>query len=146
MQSGQARHERQRGVSLVDLLLGSAVVGVIAAAALPSYQQYTLRAQRGEARNELLQSAAALERCFGLHGAYNHPACASIAGLPRTLASGHYLLSVAAADVSNYRLTAVPQGAQAKDEECRSFSLDSSRHQGVSEDASRSANYCWAPR
>ena len=134
---------RQKGISLVDLMLATAVVGVIAAAALPSYRRHAIQAQRSEGTSALVQAAAALERCFGRVGAYNHPSCKVESGLPRDLPSGHYRIELAQSAASRYRLTAVPQGEQAADEDCRSFSFDSNNNKTVSADATRSANFCW---
>ena len=48
---------RQQGVTLLELMAVVMVIGVLGAIAIPSYRQYTMRAQRTEAKTALLQLA-----------------------------------------------------------------------------------------
>lgn len=53
--SGKAR--RRSGVTLVELMIAVAIVGILAAIAFPSYQRYTVSTHRASAQSHLLDIA-----------------------------------------------------------------------------------------
>ncbi len=55
---------RQRGVTLVELMIVVVIVAILASIAIPSYRQYSIRAQRTEAKSALLEIAANQERWY----------------------------------------------------------------------------------
>ena len=57
-----------RGFTLVELLVAIMIVGILSAVAVSSYQDYTLRAQRADAKAVLLQLASLLERNYTASG------------------------------------------------------------------------------
>lgn len=48
---------RSKGFTLIELMITVAIIGIIAAIAYPSYTQYVVRANRGEAQAYLLDLA-----------------------------------------------------------------------------------------
>jgi len=123
------RRESQFGVTLIELLIVVALLGILAAVAVPSYSAYVVRGQRTAAKTALMQSAQYLERNYTVNGCYPDGTAADCpagpAGLPIGLTSAPtdagpaftYLiqLSLPASAVAGqgFLLTATPCGEAA---------------------------------
>lgn len=55
---------RQKGFTLIEVMVVVAIIGVLAAVAYPSYKEYSARARRAEARAILIASQQWMERFY----------------------------------------------------------------------------------
>lgn len=83
----------QKGFTLIELMIVVAIIGILAAIAIPAYQDYTIRAQVTEGVNLIAGAKAAVTETYNDTGAL--PTTNSAAGLP-TAASirGSYVTQV----------------------------------------------------
>jgi type IV pilus assembly protein PilE len=128
------RMAREQGVTLIELMVVVVVVAVLASIAVPSYRSYMLRAQRSDARAELLRVRTAQEKFFLQNNSYTGdfgPAGLNmIAAAGATMPSEHGSYTIAvAADVAgrpapNFDVTATAIVGQLEDAVCRTFSTN----------------------
>lgn len=131
-----------RGFTLIELMITVAIVGILAAIAYPSYQNYVLRSHRSEGMALLSEAAARMERYYAQNGTYS---TATLKGLgltsdadAKTLDSSnrYYSLSLGVPTATTYNLSVAPQNAQTRDS-CGTLTLDSTGLRGA---AGKTAN------
>jgi type IV pilus assembly protein PilA len=90
---GDRQMKKQQGFTLIELMIVVAIIGILAAIAIPAYQDYTIRAQVSEGLNLSGGAKAAVTEYFQDRGTL--PNTNSIAGLAAaTSIVGKYVQSV----------------------------------------------------
>lgn len=126
--------QKQRGVTLLELMMVVTVLGILAAIAVPSYRQYLLRANRTDAKSSLMQLQAAQEKFYLQNNEYTDKildAPPTGLGLEDTTAHGFYklrveLVKVGEVDAQGFKAYATPISGQGQsgDKKCDEFSID----------------------
>jgi type IV pilus assembly protein PilA len=88
----------QKGFTLIELMIVVAIIGILAAIAIPAYQDYTIRAQVSEGMNLAAAAKAAVAETFLNRG--TAPADRTAAGMTpnATDTQGKYVASVGVAN------------------------------------------------
>jgi type IV pilus assembly protein PilE len=134
----------QVGVTLIELMVVVAIVAILATIAVPSYRKYVMQTNRTDAVRGLTLNAQIMQRCYSQNFTFNLPACT--APLSLASANNNYVLAVAKGSLSanTYILTATPQGTQAADSTCASFSLDQTGKQTALDSGNADQSLvCW---
>ena len=120
---------RQRGFTLMELMIVIAIVGILAMVAFPSYQSYVLKSNRQNAQTELMKLKMAQENYRLGNASYGS---ATQIGVPT---SDHFTYTVANVTATTYTLTATAKSAQTSDTGCTVLTLDQSMN--------RAPAACW---
>ena len=123
--------DRQRGVTLIELVVVMIIVGILTAIAVPSYRSYVLRSQRSDAKDAVLALATQQEKhylqCNTYATAIADAADCGAGELQGAAVSknGWYQLTILGGDATTFSVqaTAIAGQSQYQDEPCRSFTV-----------------------
>lgn len=112
--------KHRQGITLVELVVTMAIVGVLSAIALPMYQQYILRGNRAAAQAQMMDIANREQQYFMANRGYADKAALVADGfsLPSEVSSKYtYDVVVGSGSVPTFTIRFTPTGAQASDVE-----------------------------
>jgi type IV pilus assembly protein PilE len=146
------RARREAGVTLLELMVVVAIVGILAAIAYPAYTQFVMQTNRSDATKTIQLAAQSLERCYSVNFTYlNCPVSGNANPNPvvdqSTMPSPNawYTITFNIPDAQDYSLVAVPVAApQTADNQCQQFTLSSTGQQAAQDvNANPNTQMCW---
>ena len=147
------RNKRILGFTLIEMLIAIAIVGILSAVAIPSYNKSKRKTRRADAASAILQVQVAQEKFRGSCPFYAQSlgtanTCGTTAALstvkaPTASDSGYYTMSIASSSATGnaYKIVATATGDQASDTGCTSITLtfNATNPKGLKEPTT-----CWA--
>lgn len=130
---------RSRGFTLIELMITVVVIAILAAIALPSYQEHIRRGSRGAAQSELVELSGTQEKIYlnsnaytdKLTTPYNGTADGGLGVTSGKTRDGRYTLA-ATVNGASYTLTATPiAGTTQASDGTLTFASDGSRTWGT---------------
>jgi type IV pilus assembly protein PilE len=121
----RARVATVGGFTLIELMIVVAVIAILAAIVLPSFQNSIRKARRTDARGALTTVAQLLERYNTEKNTYVGASLGNAATdlYKASSENGYYTLAPSNLTASTFTITATPVGGQAADS-CGTYSLD----------------------
>ncbi|HSX60403.1 MAG TPA: type IV pilin protein [Tahibacter sp.] len=144
--------EKHQGFTLLELMIVVAIIAILAAFALPSYQRYGQRARRADGKELLMRVAAAQERYYTNFNRYaTSPLTAPTSLGLSTLTSerGYYSVSSAngaTGDTQSYVLSATPvAGTNQAGDQCGTLTINNTgvKTPAKTEMPQNSNGACW---
>lgn len=149
-EAGMRKHRvlKMTGFTMIELLVALGIVGLIAALAIPSYQQSIRKSNRADAQITLSQLATLQEQFFFRTNNYTDDfadlvdGAVSGANLPSN--EGHYSISLTVSGGgTGWNMIATPQGDQLNDDECLAINLNSLGAKTASDSNGVASTVCW---
>ena|SRR5690554_5336444 len=108
------RERKHGGFTLIELMITVVILAVLAAIALPSYQEQVRKTRRTNAQSDLLELAAYMERYYGENFTYAGAAL-PFSESPKEGGRKFYNLAITASSANSFTLTASPKNSQSGD-------------------------------
>ena len=132
---------KQVGFTLVEILIAVAILSILMAIAVPSYNSYVMQSRRTDATVLLIQAAGEQQRYFTENNQFAPDMTTLGYGADdEPTENGHYTVA-SALTTNGFVLTATPQGAQISDTICGNLTINSVGVKGKS--GSGTVADCW---
>lgn len=129
-----------RGFSLIELMVSVAIIGILAAIAVPSYTRYVIKTNRSAAQTYMFQLANKEEQY--LLDARQYTSTKSDLMSDPAEVSRNYTVAISNVTANTYTITATPTGNQlSKDTECGTLTLTQAGAKGIS--GTGTVSSCW---
>ena len=151
---------KQKGFTLIELVVTMLIASILAAIAIPSYSNYVRKSHRTDAKNALLDLASLEERYMSTNNAYSVTwadlGYAGTTGAAIVVGSNFYQVAVSKIDATppsptnltgtpaSFALTATAINDQLKDTTCRTYTYNSVGQRTASDASSNdTTSSCW---
>lgn len=143
---------KKNGFTLIELMIVVAIVAIISAVALPSYQSSVAKSRRAEARGQLLETAQFMQRFYSQNDRFDQDRNGTavtvpveLSVVPRGAVAGSEVYSIGFGNtptISTFTIQAVPRaGGPMSADKCGMLAVDNAGRRSVS--GVNSVADCW---
>lgn len=118
-------YRHMRGVTLLELMIITVIIGILASIAYPNYREFVARAKRNEAKSALLQVAQNQERFYLQNNTYTLDMTQlGFTNDPFITDTESYSVRVTTADANDFTAVATYRKTDAEADKCQTFNID----------------------
>jgi type IV pilus assembly protein PilE len=132
---------RQTGFTLIELVIAIAIVGILSAVAVTTYEESVRKSNRKAAASCLQEQAQLAERIYTTTMSYATVAGANT-GCAADLAA-RYQFTATNVTATTYTVNAIARGAQLTDSKCLNLGLTQTGQKTVTGSYAATPNDCW---
>ena len=129
--------KKNKGFTLVELMIVVTIVGVLASISAPAYRSYVKAGERGEAVAALLKLSNQMEKFYLINNTYDGASISALMGSAKSAGERYTLAFEGNPDAFGYTIKASPVET---DEECGALTLNSI---GKKTATNGSVDKCW---
>ena len=131
-----ARLSTAFGFTLIEMMIAVAIVGIIAAVAMPAYQNYVMQSNRAAAKSILYENAQFMEQFYTENNRYDQDVGGNAVTIPVTQSprtgAVQYNITLQAVANATFTLQAVPDaGGSMAGDVCGTLTLTNTGAQGA---------------
>lgn len=111
------------GFTLIEVMIALVIVSILAAIAVPSYQDSVRKGRRADGMTALLHLQLAQEKWRANHTSYSSTLGGGGLGLSSSSSDGYYTLAITAASSTGFTATATPKTGTAQAGDTCTFTI-----------------------